>query len=153
MALLNIRIIGDPVLRSKAKKVENISDKTINLVDNMVNTMYENKGIGLAAPQVGILQQIIVIDIEDNLIKIINPEIVEALGENIDKEACLSIPEEEGLVTRASKVIIRGLNLEGKQVTIEAEGLLARVLQHEIDHLQGILFTDKTKKIELDDKR
>lgn len=150
MAILNIRKIGDPVLRSKAKKVEEVTDKTRDLLDNMAETMYDAPGIGLAAPQVGILQRVIVVDVEDDngLLELINPEIISVSEEKaIMEEGCLSIPEEKGHVVRAKKVTVRGLNRNGKEVIIEAEDLLARALQHEIDHLDGILFVDKVVKV------
>lgn len=150
MAILNIRKIGDPVLRSKAKEVEEVTDKTRDLLDNMAETMYDAPGIGLAAPQVGILQRVIVVDVEDDngLLELINPEIISVSEEKaIMEEGCLSIPEEKGHVVRAKKVTVRGLNRNGKEVIIEAEDLLARALQHEIDHLDGILFVDKVVKV------
>lgn len=150
MAILNIRKIGDPVLRSKAKEVEEVTDKTRDLLDNMAETMYDAPGIGLAAPQVGILQRVIVVDVEDDngLLELINPEIISVSEEKaIMEEGCLSIPEEKGHVVRAKKVTVRGLNRNGKEVIIEAEDLLARALQHEIDHLDGVLFVDKMVKV------
>ncbi|MDI3546419.1 MAG: peptide deformylase [Halanaerobiales bacterium] len=150
MAILNIRKIGDPVLRSKAKEVEEVTDKTRDLLDNMAETMYDAPGIGLAAPQVGILQRVIVVDVEDDngLLELINPEIISVSEEKaIMEEGCLSIPEEKGHVVRAKKVTVRGLNRNGKEVIIEAEDLLARALQHEIDHLDGVLFVDKLVKV------
>jgi len=150
LAILNIRKIGDPVLRSKAKEVEEVTDKTRDLLDNMAETMYDAPGIGLAAPQVGILQRVIVVDVEDDngLLELINPEIISVSEEKaIMEEGCLSIPEEKGHVVRAKKVTVRGLNRNGKEVIIEAEDLLARALQHEIDHLDGILFVDKVVKV------
>ncbi len=145
MANLTIRKLGDPVLRSKAKKVEKITDKTKELINSMLDTMYKNNGVGLAAPQVGILQQIIVIDIgEGNLVKLINPEIIKSSSEQkIREEGCLSVPGKTGSVIRAKEVVVKGLNEDGKEVTYEAQDMLARAFQHEIDHLNGILFIDK----------
>ncbi|MFW6381774.1 MAG: peptide deformylase [Bacillota bacterium] len=153
MAVLNIRIVGDPVLRSQAKAVESISEETGKLIDNMVDTMYRYNGIGLAAPQVGILQRIIVIDVGDNLIEMVNPRILSGEGQELREEGCLSIPEETGFVERKKRVKVRGLDREGKEINMEAEGLLARAFQHEIDHLNGVLFTDKTVQIEEDEDR
>jgi len=142
MAIMNIRKIGDPVLRSKAKEVEKISQKTIDLIENMSNTMYEADGIGLAAPQVGVLQRLFIVDIGNGLIEVINPKIIEENGQTIMEEGCLSIPDETGAVVRAKEIVMEGYNKEGKKIKIEADGLLARALQHEYDHLEGNLFTD-----------
>lgn len=146
MALINIRSIGDPVLRSEAKSVEKITKKTIDLLDNMADTMYKADGIGLAAPQVGVLQRIFIVDTgekNEGLIEMINPELVSSEGNAIMEEACLSVPNESGPVVRAEKVVMRGYNREGEEIEIKAEGLKARAFQHEYDHLDGILFTDK----------
>lgn len=148
MSLLKVREIGDPVLRSKAKEIDEVSKKTLALIDNMFDTMYEEDGVGLAAPQVGILKRIAVIDIrEGNKIILINPEIIEEEGKAIMEEGCLSIPGETGDVIRSEKIKVRTLNQEGKEVEFEAEGFEARAIQHEIDHLNGILFVDKIVKI------
>ncbi|MFW5979641.1 MAG: peptide deformylase [Halanaerobium sp.] len=147
MALLKVRKIGDPVLRSKAKEIDAVNKKTLDLIDNMFETMYEEDGVGLAAPQVGILKRIAVVDIrEDNKIVLINPEIIEEEGKAIMEEGCLSIPDETGDVIRAEKIKVRTLNKEGKKVEFEAEGFEARAIQHEIDHLNGVLFVDKIVK-------
>jgi peptide deformylase len=144
MAVMNIREMGDPVLRSSCKPVEDITDKTIELLENMRDTMYKAEGIGLAAPQVGVLQRIFIVDVDQQLIEFINPEIVATEGKTIMEEACLSIPDESGSVIRAKKVKIKGYNREGKEIVVEADGLLSRALQHELDHLDGKLFVDKT---------
>jgi len=144
MSILNVRTIGDPVLRSKAKKVEKVTEKTNQLIDNMFETMYEEDGVGLAAPQVGMLKRIAVIDIgEDNPIVLINPEIIEESGKAIMEEGCLSIPERTGEVIRSKNIKVRSLDREGKQIEFEAEGFEARAIQHEMDHLDGVLFIDK----------
>ena len=143
MAVMKIREMGDPVLRSRSKPVEEITDKTIELLDKMKETMYDADGIGLAAPQVGVLQRIFIVDVNDQLIEFINPEIVSTEGKSIMEEACLSIPGKSGDVIRAEKVTIKGLNRNGKEIKLEAKGLLARALQHELDHLNGKLFVDK----------
>jgi len=148
MSLLNVREIGDPVLRSKAKEIDGVNKKTLTLIDNMFDTMYEEDGVGLAAPQVGILKRIAVVDIrEGNKITLINPEIIEEEGKAIMEEGCLSIPGETGDVIRAEKIKVRTLNKEGKEIEFEAEGFEARAIQHEIDHLDGVLFVDKIVKI------
>ncbi|KXS49856.1 peptide deformylase [Halanaerobium congolense] len=148
MALLQIREIGDPVLRSKSKKIDKVTKKTNDLIDNMFDTMYEEEGVGLAAPQVGILKRIAVVDIrEDNKVVLINPEIIEEEGKAIMEEGCLSIPGETGDVIRSQKIKVRSLNREGKQIEFEAEGFEARAIQHEMDHLDGVLFVDKIVKL------
>ncbi len=148
MALRNIRYDGDEILRKKSKEVSAIDEKILTLLDDMVETMYENDGIGLAAPQVGILKRAIVIDVEDgNVYKMINPKILSVSDEQqVAQEGCLSVPETKGVVSRPIKVTAEYTDVEGNIVTIEAEGLLARCICHEIDHLNGVLFTDRVKK-------
>lgn len=145
MAIRIIREDGDPVLRKQSRVVEQVDDKIKVLVDDMIETMYEADGVGLAAPQIGILKRIIVLDIYDDTgVKVlINPEILEAKGEQVEIEGCLSIPGESGMVKRPAYVKVTGLNRDGEQVTYEATELLARAFCHEIDHLNGVLFTDK----------
>ncbi len=141
--ILKVREVGDPILRSKAKKVININQKTSDLINNMIETMYSEDGVGLAAPQIGVLKRIIVADTGEELIEIINPEIIEKDGEKIAEEGCLSIPEQKGKVKRAAKIKVKGKTKKGDILNREAEGLLARIIQHEIDHLNGVLFIDK----------
>lgn len=148
MSLLNIRTLGDPVLRSEARPVKDITDKTRKLIDNMVVTMENKDGLGLAAPQVGVLQRIIVVSVQDSLYKLTNPEIVSREGRNIEEEGCLSIPGRSGPVARAARVVVEAQDEEGEEIKIEAENMLARVLQHEIDHLNGELFIDKIVDID-----
>ena len=146
MALLKIRKVGDPVLRSKAKEVVKLNAQVIDLLDNMAETMYKAPGAGLAAPQVGVLQRIIVVDVNDEngLIELINPEIIRTSEEQtVLEEGCLSIPAAAYNVIRARQVKVKGLDRKGREVIIEAEGYLARALQHEIDHLDGVLIIDK----------
>lgn len=143
MALRQIVQIGEPVLRKKSKKVEKIDKKIIQLLDDMADTMYDADGVGLAAPQVGILKRVVIIDIGDGLIELINPEIIETSGEQTDSEGCLSVAGRSGEVTRPYLVKVRALNREGQVIEIEGEDLLARAFCHEIDHLEGILFVDK----------
>ncbi|KXS43322.1 MULTISPECIES: peptide deformylase [unclassified Candidatus Frackibacter] len=145
MAVLPIRKVGDPVLRTDTKPVKEITDKTKRLLKDMADTMYDADGVGLAAPQIGVSKKMFVVDIGEGLISLVNPEIIESSGEDIDEEGCLSIPGEAGDVLRAEKIVIKGLNPEGEEVKIEANGLLARALQHEFDHLNGVLFIDKMK--------
>ena len=146
MALRQIVKIGEPVLRKKSKVVKEINDRIIELLDDMADTMYEADGVGLAAPQVGILKRVVVIDIGDGLIELINPEIIEAEGEYLDNEGCLSVPGESGDVLRPYRVKVRALNRFGETIEIEGEELLARAFCHEIDHLDGILYVDKVIK-------
>ena len=146
MALRQIVKIGEPVLRKKSKVVKEINDKLIDLLDDMADTMYEADGVGLAAPQVGILKSVVVVDIGDGLIELINPEIIEAEGEYLDNEGCLSVPGESGDVLRPYRVKVRALNRFGETIEIEGEELLARAFCHEIDHLDGILYVDKVVK-------
>lgn len=144
--ILDIRKIGDPVLRTKSKEVSEVTDKTKELLENMAETMYAASGVGLAAPQVGILQQIVVIDVGDEhgLVQLINPVITEQSNEKeILEEGCLSIPDRNGEVIRSKKVTVKALNREGKEIKIRADGYMARAIQHEVDHLNGILFIDK----------
>lgn len=143
MAVLDIKKQGDPVLRQKAKAVAQVDARIRRLLDDMVETMYSARGIGLAAPQVGISQRVIVVDIGDGPIRMVNPKIVR-VGEEEEEatEGCLSIPGIIGEVWRAYDISVRGFDENGKPVKIDAEGLLARVFQHEIDHLDGRLFID-----------
>ena len=146
MALRNIRKFGDDVLRQKCREVEKIDKRLLTLIDDMFDTMYEADGVGLAAPQVGILKRIVVIDIGDGLLELINPEIIETSGEQIGEEGCLSVIGESGIVRRPNVVKVRAYNRKGQLFEIEGEELLARAFCHEIDHLDGILYVDKVEK-------
>ncbi len=142
----------NPVLKVAAKLIENIDEDLLNLVDMMAETMYAAPGIGLAANQVGALRRVLVYDLTPrdegrNLSVIINPEIVWVEGEMIQEEACLSVIDFSAEVTRRAKIKVRGVDRQGKSVDIEAENLLARCLQHEIDHLNGILFIDRISSL------
>ncbi|MBS4032150.1 MAG: peptide deformylase [Clostridiales bacterium] len=155
MAIRLIRKTKDPVLRQVSREVKEISPPLIALMEDMVETMYAAEGVGLAAPQVGINKRIIVIDVQDEngLLKLINPEIVSGEGKECSVEGCLSFPGIAGEVERDESVTVRALTPEGKTVEICASGLLARALQHEIDHLDGILFVDRVIRfIESDEK-
>lgn len=143
MAIRHIRKDGDEILRKKSKEVEVIDKKILTLIKDMAETMYEANGVGLAAPQVGILKRIAVIDAGDGLIELINPRIVSTSGEQDYIEGCLSIPGIYGETKRPAKVVVEALNMKGEKVSIEGEGLLAVAMCHEIDHLDGILFKDK----------
>lgn len=143
MALRVIRIDGDPVLRKKSKSVDDITDRVKLLLEDMVETMVEANGIGLAAPQVGVLRRAIVIDIGEGVLKMINPEIIESDGSEVDVEGCLSIPNLSGTVERPERVKVKYLDEDGNENILDATDLLARAVCHEIDHLNGILYTDK----------
>lgn len=147
MALRNIRLEEDEILRKKSRKIDAITDRIRTLIEDMKETMYNANGVGLAAPQVGILKRIIVVDVGDGPIVLINPEIVEEKGKETDVEGCLSIPGKEGSVERPSYVKVKGISEEGKEAVYTGEGLLARAFCHEIDHLNGILFIDKATDI------
>ncbi len=142
MAVIKIITLEDPVLRQKSKEITKITKKLRYLAKDMLETMYEAKGVGLAAPQVGVLERLVVIDIGEGPLVLINPKIIAREGENRDSEGCLSIPGRNEYVTRAEQVSVSYINMNGKKVTITGHGLLARALQHEIDHLDGILFID-----------
>lgn len=143
MALRNIRKLGDDILRKKCRVVDNIDDRIITLLDDMADTMYEADGVGLAAPQVGILKRIAVIDVGDGLIELINPEIISSSGSETADEGCLSVPGKYGKVSRPAKVSVKATDRDGNEFKITGEGLLARALCHEIDHLDGTVFVDK----------
>lgn len=146
MALRNIRVIGDPVLTKKCKKVEKMTPRTKELIQDMFDTMYEANGVGLAAPQVGVLKRIVVIDTgmeerEPHLL--INPEIIEADGEQTGQEGCLSLPGKYGEVTRPMHVKVRAQDIDMNEFVLEGDELLARAICHECDHLEGILYSSK----------
>ena len=145
---LPIKTYPDSVLREKSTLVETINGKLIKLADEMAETMYLSRGIGLAAPQVGEPCCLIVIDIGEGLIELFNPKIIATEEEEeIFKEGCLSLPEITLDIKRPNKIVVEGLNRDGKKITIEAQNLMARVLQHEIDHLNGTLIIDHVSKI------
>ena len=144
MALLEIRKFGDPVLRERAPETGSITDVHRRLVSDMLETMRDAPGVGLAAPQVGVLERIFVWEVEEEHGAIVNPVIVESSSQILEEEeGCLSLPGLYYPVERAERVVVTGQDLEGAAIKIEAEGLLARVCQHEIDHLDGVLFIDR----------
>lgn len=147
MAVLKLRYLGDPVLRAKARPVTKVTKRIVKLLKDMEETMYAADGVGLAAPQVGVSERLIVVDVGDGPIHLINPVLEKGEGVDVDREGCLSIPGVYGYVERYARVVVSGLDIKGKPVRIEGTGLLARALQHEIDHLDGILFTDKATGI------
>jgi peptide deformylase len=133
----------NPILRGKAKRVGRIDDSIRRLIDDMIETMRDAPGVGLAAPQIGVPLRVIVIEHEDQLYTVVNPEIVKNTGEITDEEGCLSAPHWQGPVSRASSLVVKGRDRNGKEVRIKAEGWLARIFQHEVDHLDGTLFLDR----------
>lgn len=148
MGILEIRKYPDRILKKKAEAISEINGDLQELIDNMIETMYSANGVGLAAPQVGVLKRLIVVDTslrEENqsLVVLINPEIIASEGEILSEEGCLSLPGFTTRLTRKEKVVVKGLDRKGKEIEIEATGLFARALQHEIDHLDGILLIDK----------
>lgn len=144
MAIREIRKKGDEILRKKSKPVKEINEKINELIDDMLDTMYDSDGVGLAAPQVGILKRICVIDVGEGPIVLINPEKIEESEEQIQAvEGCLSIPGIYGEVKRPERVVVKALDRQGEPFTLEGTGMLARALCHEMDHLDGILFEDK----------
>lgn len=141
MAIRSIVKVGDPVLSKKCRAVEKIDDRIITLLDDMIDTLYDSNGVGLAAPQVGVLKRIAVIDIGEGLIELINPEIIAQEGTQNDLEGCLSLPGKWGYVERPNKVTVRAMDRNGDEYEYEGEGLLARAFCHELEHLDGILFS------------
>ncbi len=165
MSVRKILIYPEPLLREKAEPVERVDSAVKELIDDMVETMYYGRGLGLAATQVGVCKRVIVLDVPEsrdesvpeerrpeprkgvNLLKLVNPEIIEASGEIRFEEGCLSLPGVTAEVKRAAEVVVRALNEDGEPVEIRADGLLAIALQHEIDHLDGILFIDHLSRL------
>lgn len=148
MALRNIRINEDPILRKTSRKVEELDQRTQTLIDDMFETMYDAGGVGLAAVQVGVLKQIIVIDTDEpgEKLVLINPEIIEAKGEQQTPEGCLSIPGRAAIVKRPETVTVRAMDREGNMFEKTGTGLLAKAFCHEIDHLSGVLYIDKVDR-------
>lgn len=145
MALRTIRTMGDPVLNKRAKEVTEMTERLKTLIDDMLETMYENNGVGLAAPQVGILKRIVVIDVSEERNDphiLVNPVIVETEGEQTGYEGCLSVPGKVGMVTRPERVVCRALNEEMQEIELEGTELLGRAIAHELDHLDGKLYVD-----------
>lgn len=145
MALRKIREIGDPILNKSCKEVKEVTDRTKDLIDDMFETMYEAQGVGLAAPQVGILKRIVVIDCGDDPLLLINPEVLETSGEQTGQEGCLSVPGKAGIVTRPNYAKVKAYNEDMEEFIVEGEELLARALLHEIDHLDGHLYVEKVE--------
>ncbi|MFC4076462.1 peptide deformylase [Salinithrix halophila] len=148
MAIRKIVKVPDPILKEKAKKVTKFNERLHKLLDDMAETMYDAPGVGLAAPQVGISKRVIVLDDGNGLIEAVNPELSDREGEEISPpEGCLSIPGLLGDVRRARRVRVKALDRNGNPFEIEAEGYLARIFQHEVDHLDGVLFTDIADRV------
>jgi peptide deformylase len=151
MAIREVRLLGDPILRTRAVPISEVDDVVRALIDDMFATMYQQEGVGLAGPQVGVGQRVIVVDPHEEGVTpfaLINPEIVEA-GEEVAKaeEGCLSMPGLTDVIERSTFIVVEGLDRDGEPVRIEARDMLARVLQHEIDHLDGILFIDRVSPL------
>lgn len=142
MAILNIVTIGDEVLRKKSRPVENIDKRICTLLDDMKDTMALAKGVGLAAPQVGVLKRVVIVDNGERILELINPEIIETEETQEGYEACLSVPGQCGIVKRPMRVTVKALDRNGKEFTTHGEGLTARAFCHEIDHLNGVLYID-----------
>ena len=147
MALRIIRTFTDPLLRKKSKPVKAYDDKLHTLLDDMLDTLHSVSGLGLAAPQVGVLKRAVIIEHEGTLYELINPEIVESAGVQSRSEACLSVPGKNGLVERPALVKVRAQNRNGEEITAEGNELLAVALCHELDHLNGVLYIDKATEI------
>ena len=145
MALRTIRIQGDPVLEKKCREITEITPKIEELIEDMLDTMYEANGVGLAAPQVGILKRVVVIDIGEGPVIMINPEILETSGEQTGDEGCLSLPGKAGQVTRPNYVKARAFDENMEEFIIEGEELMARAICHELDHLDGHMYTEKVE--------
>ena len=155
MALRNIRTEGDPILRKVCREITESNDRLKELVEDMIDTMYEANGVGLAAPQVGILKRVAVIDIGDGPVILINPEIIEQSGSQTGQEGCLSVPGKAGVVTRPNYVKVKAFDLDMNEYFVEGEELMARALCHEIAHLDGDLYIDHVEgdimEVEYDD--
>ena len=146
MGIRNLRTMGDECLRKKCKEIKSISPRIRLLAEDMLDTMYAANGVGLAAPQVGILKRMVVIDVDgDHPYILINPEILETSGEQTGYEGCLSVPGKSGIVTRPNYAKVRATGLDGKEFILEGEELLARAICHECDHLDGIIYVDKVE--------
>ena len=146
MAIRKIVKLGDDLLRKKSKKVVKFDEKLGELLDDMRDTMYAFDGMGLAAPQVGVLKRVVVVDVNNMFVELINPEILEVEGEDIDEEGCLSVPKVREYVKRPYKLTVKATDRYGYDFTITGEKYFARCISHELDHLDGILFIDKVEK-------
>lgn len=150
MSVREVRYLGDPVLREMCREVDSVDGEIRALIDDLLETMYGEDGIGLAAPQIGVPVRVFVYDVRDDEIEpgvLVNPRIVEATGKQKEVEGCLSIPGLDEVVERSGHVVVEGLDRDGEPVRIEADGLLSRCLQHEYDHLDGVLFIDRVSPL------
>ncbi|MFA0815856.1 MAG: peptide deformylase [Anaerofustis sp.] len=147
MAIRNIRVEGDEILKKKSRTVDAIDDRIKMILDDMAETMYAANGLGLAAVQVGVLRRLVTIDVGNGLVKLINPVIIAKEGEEVKREGCLSVPELHGMVKRPISVTVKALNEDGEELTIDATGLYKKALCHELDHLEGVLFTDIAEQV------
>lgn len=143
MALREIRIDGDPILRKKSRVIDRVDDRILELVEDMKETMIAAQGMGLAAPQVGVLRRVVIVMIGEELVEMINPEITYSEGNLVDVEGCLSIPGKFGMVHRPEKIKVKYMDLDGKECILEVSEYSARAVCHELDHLEGILYADK----------
>ena len=146
MGIRKILTVKEPALHKVCRPVENFDKKLHSLLDDMRDTLIDSEGVGLAAPQVGIMRRVVVIDIGDGLVELVNPVIVQADGEQTDREGCLSLPGRQGIVTRPDHVIVHAQDRKGREIEVEGEGFFARALCHELDHLDGILYIDKMER-------
>lgn len=147
MAVYEILTLEDALLREKCAPVTRVNAGVLRLLDNMKDTLYDADGVGLAAPQIGVSKRVVVLDVGEGLIELINPEIIVMEGEQNGFEGCLSIPNTRGKVKRAKRVVVRSMDRNGNEFTVEGQDMLARVFQHEIDHLDGILFIDRAEAV------
>jgi len=153
MALRDLRIYPDPLLREHCRKIEDVDDEVIQLLDDLAESMYANKGLGLAAPQIGAALRAVVVDVEQRdgtprLVELVNPEVIESSNESSEfEEGCLSFPNEAEKVIRPAEVTVRALDRDGKLIEVKTDGLLATAIQHEIDHLDGVLFIDHISRL------
>ena len=151
MALRNIVTVGDPTLGKVCRKVTKFDDRLHVLLDDMADTLYEANGVGLAAPQVGVLRRVVLVDAGEELLELINPEIIETDGEQTGMEGCLSVPGQYGIVTRPMKAVVRAQDRYGEWFEVEGEELIARCFCHELDHLDGVLYTKRAKRMLTDE--
>lgn len=147
MAIRQVRTIGDEILTKNCRYVDVIDDRVCKILDDMAETMYAKDGVGLAAPQIGVLRQLVVLDVGEGLIELINPQIVETSGEQTGNEGCLSVPGKYGEVTRPMHVVVKAQNREGTWMQYEGSELFARCVCHEVDHLSGKLFVSLAKSL------
>ena len=154
MAIRQIRTIGDEILTKECKPVKEMNERTLELIEDMFETMYENNGVGLAAPQVGVLRRAVIVletnvpdEKDEYMIELINPVIIETAGEQVGAEGCLSVPDEYGIVARPDYVKVRAQDRHGEWFEVEGHGLTARAFCHELDHLDGVLFIDKATRM------